>query len=102
MSQTPEIEHDERTLAVANAGGVWAYNFVAFALLIDVAYRGAFLGEAAWDLMAFVVGGGTVSVIYQVRQKTWRRGWTGAVLLVTIVGGFIGLVIAAVLERWPK
>jgi len=102
MSLTPEVEGDERTIAAANAGGTWAYNFVAFALLIDFLYRGVYLGEPAWDLMAFVVGGGAVSMVYQIRQKTWKRGWTGAVLLVFAVAGFIGLMIAAVIERWPK
>jgi len=102
MSLTPEVEHDERTIAAANLGGTWAFNFVAFALLIDVVYRSVFRHEPAWDLMAFIVGGGAVSAIYQVRQKTWRRSWEGAVLLVIIIAGFIGLMIAAVIDFWPK
>ncbi len=94
MSQTPEVEHDERTLAVANAGGTWAYNFVAFALLIDVMYRGWFRDEAAWDLMAIVVAGGAVSAIHQIRQKT--KPWTRGLWKILLVIGILSAVIAAV------
>jgi len=102
MSLTPEVEHDERTTPVANAGGTWAFNFVAFALMIDVLYRGVFRHEAALELMAFISGGGAVSAIYQIRQKTWKRGWKGAVELVILIAGFILAMIFAVIDFWPK
>lgn len=106
MSLPPEVEHDERTVAVGNIGGTWAFVFVAFALLIDVVYRGVFRHEPAWDLMAFVVGGGAVSAIYQIRHKAmppgWKRGWEGAVLLVILIASFVGFMILAVIDFWPK
>ena len=93
MSQTPPVEHDERTLAVANAGGTWAYNFVAFALLIDFMYRGWFRGEAVWDLMAIIVGGGAVSAIHQIRHRA--RPWTRGLWKILLVIGILSAIIAA-------
>ena len=106
MSLTPEVEYDERTTRVANAGGTLAFSFVAFALMIDMLYRGVFRHEAALELMAFISGGGAVSAIYQIRQKAmppgWKRGWQGAVLLAIIIASFIGCMILAVIDFWPK
>ena len=102
MSPTPEVEYDERTTRVANAGGTLAFSFVAFALMIDMLYRGVFRHEAALELMAFISGGGAVSAIYQIRHKAWKRGWEGAVLLAILIASFIGFMIFAVIDFWPK
>ena len=102
MSLTPEVEQDERTRAAANLGGICGSVFVSFALLIDVMYRNVFRHKSAWDLMAFIAGGGAVSAIYQIRQKTWKRGWKGAVELVILIAGFILAMIFAVIDFWPK
>jgi hypothetical protein len=93
MSQTPEVEHDERTMAVAYVGGTWAYNFAAFALLIDFMYRGCFRHEAAWDLMAIVIGGGAVSAIYQLRHRA--RPWTRGLWKILLAIGILSAIIAA-------
>ena len=55
MNTQQNVGRDERTVAVENASFKWAYIFVAFALLIDGAYRGAVRHEAAWDLLALAI-----------------------------------------------
>jgi len=94
MSTHQAVERDERTLAVENASYVWAYTLLTYGLLIDVAYRGLFRNEAAWDLMVLVIGGGAVCTIYQVHHKTFARGWLIKATLVACVVAVIAFVVA--------
>jgi hypothetical protein len=97
MSTSPLVERDERTVAVENASYRLAYAVLTFALLVDVMYRGLFRNEAAWDLMALVIGGGAICTVYQVRQKTLARGWMMKAVLVAVISAVVAAVAAYVL-----
>ncbi len=97
MSTPQVVERDERTVAVENASYRWAYGVLTYALLVDLMYRGLFRHEAAWDLMALVVVGGAVCMVYQARQKTLGHGWVMKVVLVACITGIIAAVVAFVL-----
>jgi hypothetical protein len=97
MNTEQRVKRDERTVAIENASYKWALIFVTFALLVDVAYRGAVRNEAAWDLMALVIVTSGVSTIYQARQKIWGRGWLWKMTLIGFVAAIVGAVIAAIL-----
>jgi hypothetical protein len=92
MSTPQEVSVDERTVAVVDAGSRWALNFITFALLIDVVFRGLFRHEAAWDLMALVVVSGAISSAYMARHKVQVMGWK-----VAIIGGVVAMVLSAVI-----
>ena len=92
MSMAPSVERDERTVAVENAIYRWAYLFVYFALLIDVAYRAAFRHEPVWDLLALIFVGGTACTIQQIRQKIWTRSQTRIAVLFGLLGAVFGVV----------
>lgn len=92
MSIHQSVDRDERTVAVENAGLIWAYNFLTFAMLIDVMYRGWVLHENAWDLLGLVIASGVVSWIYLVRHKAQSRLLVKVMLLAGVIG-----VIAAVI-----
>ena len=100
MSTTQCVERDERTVAVENASYRWAYLVLAYALLVDVAYRGLVRHEAAWDLMALVIVGGAICTVYQARQKTLVHGWVMKAVLGAVIAAVIAFV-AAVLTRTP-
>ena len=95
MSTSQFVERDERTVAVENVSYKWAYAFITFALLIDVACRAAIRHEAAWDLTVLVIVGGAVCTMYQARQKILAHGWVMKAVLVACIAG----VIAAILAR---
>lgn len=97
MSTHQSVIRDERTVAVDNASYKWASVFVAFALLIDVAYRAAVRHEAAWDLMALAIVPGVVCTMYQARQKTLAHGWLKAAVVIACLGGAVGLITVAIL-----
>jgi hypothetical protein len=97
MNTYQSVERDERTVAVENASYKWAYAFITFALLIDVACRAAIRHEAAWDLMVLVLVGGAVCTMYQARQKTLARSWFKSAVLIACLGGVVGFLIAAIL-----
>ena len=59
------VDHDERTVAVENAGYRWAYLFTSFGLLAIVAFRGFIKREASWDLLALVILGGLVHAVFR-------------------------------------
>ena len=94
MSTHQNVHPDERTLAVENASYRGAYSLLTYALLIDVAYRGLFRNEAAWDLMALVIGGGAFCAIYQARQKTLARDWLGKAAIVACLAAVIAGIFA--------
>ena len=96
MSTIPSVERDERTLAVENSSYRWGYLMLAYALLIDVMYRSFVRHEAAWDLVALVVGGGAVCAAYQARQKILSHSWAMRALLVACIAAVIAAIIAIV------
>ena len=93
MNTHQEVHADERTAAVAYKANTWGLNFITFALLIDIMYRGWFLDEAAWDLLALVVVSGVISCVYMARHRVLGQvvNWKAA-----IIGAFIAAVVAAV------
>jgi hypothetical protein len=80
-------------VAVENASYRWAYLVLTYALLVDVMYRGLFRNDAAWDLMALVIGGGIFCSVYQARQKILGHGW----VMKAVLGACVACIIAAVL-----
>jgi len=99
MSTHQVVERDERTIAVENSGYRWAYALITFALLIDVMYRSLVRQEAAWDLMALVIGGGVFCSIYQARQKVLARGWFIKVVFVACVAAVVSAILAISIVR---
>jgi hypothetical protein len=98
MSAPQCVERDERTVVVENATYRWAYLVLTYALLVDVMYRGLFRNEAAWDLMALVIGGGAFCAGYQGRQKILAHGWVMKAVVAAGVAGIIAAVVAVVLS----
>ena len=96
MSTQQSVERDERTVAVENTGYRWAYIFLAFALFIDVVYRGMLRHEAAWDLMVLVIVSSAVCTVYQARQKILGKTWVKEAVLVTCLGAIIGFIVLVV------
>ena len=86
-----EILRDERTVATENASYRWAYLFLAFGLLVSVAWRAFERDEAAWDLLALVVVSGVVTSVYQGARGVLTRRWVWIQLAAIIAG----IVIAA-------
>ena len=84
-----DVHRDERTLHVENASYRWAFHVFAYGLLLIVAYRSYVAKEAAWDLLALVVVGGTVASVYQ---------WTHDILTKrSAATAVVGIVLAALL-----
>jgi riboflavin transporter FmnP len=90
---------DERETAVDRTGDQLAYIVMSVALLLIVAYRGLFVGEASWDLMAVVLLGGAVATGYRV----WKRVCSPRQLLTaTLVGGLAGAVTLVVVRLFMR
>ena len=94
MSAPQCVERDERTVAVENASYRWAYLVLTYALLLDVMYRGLFRNDAAWDLMALVIGGGVFCSVYQARQKILAHGWVMKAVLGAVIAAVAAYVLA--------
>jgi hypothetical protein len=97
MSTPQGVERDERTVAVENASYRWAYALVTYVLLVDVMYRSLVRREAAWDLLALVILGGSVCFVYQAQQKILTHGWVMKTVLATCIAGVLAAVVAMVL-----
>jgi hypothetical protein len=68
MNTQQSLTSDERS-AIMMRGNMWAYNFLAFALLFDIMYRAMVWHEVAWDLYALMLASGTFSLVYAIRHK---------------------------------
>jgi len=84
------VIRDERTLSVENASYRWGYLFLAFGILVIVAYRGLVKQEASWDLLALVVISGVVTSIYQGRYRVLSGRWAAVLLGVVIIAALLG------------
>lgn len=92
------VEKDERTTFIENISYKFGYLFIAFALLLDVAYRSIRLNEASWDLLGIIIISGFVMSIYQHQQKILGKTWIKTIIL-TI---FIAIVFACILTFIAK
>ena len=89
-----DVVRDERTLTVENASYRWGYLFLAFGVLLIVAYRGLVQEEASWDLLALVIVSGLVTTVYQGSHRVLSGRWAATALGAAIVAGLLAAVIA--------
>jgi hypothetical protein len=94
VSTVGKVGRDERTVAVERAGSHWALIFLSNCLLLDVAYRGFFRHEAAWDLMALVILSGCVGLSYQTRHHAFAGGRAAAVFLAFLFAASLAFILA--------
>ena len=96
------VERDERTVAVENASYKWACIFVAFALLIDGAYRGVVRNEAAWDLLALAIVPSLACTMYQARQMILGKRWIRDAVLIACLGAVVGIISIVILKMTER
>src|ERR1700745_890059 len=94
------VERDERTTLVENAGYRLAYLFLAFGLLVAVAFRGFAHGEASWDLFGLVVLSGAVHAGYQRWHRVVHKHWLVVTASAMVGGAILAFVIALLRRRW--
>lgn len=87
------IMRDERTLTVENASYRIAFHVISFGVLLIVAYRGFFLQQSGWDLLALVILSSGIATFYQGTHKILPR----RTLIAGVVTFLIALIIAAAL-----
>ncbi|HWQ72846.1 MAG TPA: hypothetical protein VN370_11050 [Desulfitobacteriaceae bacterium] len=87
------VEKDERTIFVENISYKFGYIFLAFALLLDVAYRSLILNEAPWDLLALIIISGLVMSIYQFQQKILGKTWLKTFLYVFVIAVIFAIIM---------
>lgn len=88
-----DVERDERTVAVENAGYRLAYHALSFGLLGLAAYRSMALGQAAWDLLALVVLGGVLNAAYQGWHRVLYRRWVVMTIVTFVIAALVAVAI---------
>jgi hypothetical protein len=91
-----QTDRDERTLAVGNAGYRLAYVVLTFGLLAAVAYRAFAFGQASWDLLALVIGGGAISLGYQASHRALSPRVLRAAAISAIIGAVVAVIITLI------
>jgi hypothetical protein len=92
MTPSEPVDHDERTTAVENAAYRWAFGFLLFALLIDVAARSFFRNEAPWDLLVLVFAAGSFVGVRQASERALPGHWARRVAFATVCAALIAVV----------
>lgn len=95
MTTPSAVHRDERTMAVENASYRWAFHVFSYGLLVLVMYRGLVRNEAAWDLMALVIIGGTVASLYQWAHDVLTKRTARMVAVTMAVAAAVAAAIAA-------
>lgn len=99
MTPSEPVDRDERTTAVENAAHRWAFGFLTFALLIDVAARSFFRGEAPWDLLFLVIAGGVVVALYQAHERALPRRWAARTAIAMVCAALIAAACALLVRN---
>lgn len=92
------VEKDERTTFIENLSYKFGYLFIAFALLLDVAYRSLILNEASWDLLGIIIISGFVMSIYQYRQKILGKTWLKTIVLTMGIALVFAVILALIIK----
>lgn len=90
MKDQPVVR-DERTSVVENASYRVAYLILTYGLLVIVVYRGFFLQQSSWDLLALVVLGSAAATLYQGANKALSQRWIVASIVTFIVAGLLAV-----------
>lgn len=94
------VEKDERTTFIENASYKFGYNFIAFAILFDVMYRGMRFSEAPWDLLFIVIISGFVMTVYQYKQKILVKSWVRTVALTSVIAFILAFLLAFIIKKF--
>ncbi len=97
MSATPEVESDERTVAVENASYRWGWLLLYLAVLFDGCYRVYVRQEAPIDLLLLAIGSGAFCTLYQAHQKVLTHGRSKKMLRIALIFGALGAIWALIL-----
>ena len=92
------VSRDERTTAVENASYHVAYLVMSFGLLASVAYRGFFLQQSNWDLLALVILGGATATLYQGTNKALSGRWMMATIATLIIAGLLAVALVMIIR----
>lgn len=92
-----KVEKDERTTFIENISYKFGYNFISFALLLDVVYR-SFKNEASWDLLGLVIISGFIMSIYQYKHKILGKTWMKTSLYVFAISLIIAFIMAFIIK----
>lgn len=63
-------------------------------MLLSTLYRGLVRNEAAWDLLALVIGGGFIATLYQARHRVLSRQWAVASAVAVVVAVVVSIAFA--------
>src|SRR5215212_6572027 len=96
MKPQQSLSSDDQTIIFLRGLG-WAYNFIAFGILIDILYRSLFFHEAPWDLFALLIGSGVISMVYAARYKAviWNRKFMTLMGLVALIAAVVAFILGA-------
>lgn len=94
------VKKDEREVFIENVSYKFGYNFVTFALLLDVVYRGLRFNEAPWDLLAIIIISGVVMTVYQYKQKILGKSWIRNVALTFVITFIFAFLLTFIVKRF--
>jgi hypothetical protein len=92
------IVRDERTNSVEHRSSSYGYQFIAFALLLDIMYRSWKFNEAPWDLFAIIILSGLIMTGYQYQQKILGHSWIKTVILTMLIAAAAAVFITLVIK----
>lgn len=93
------VRKDERATFIENVSYKYGYNFIAFALLLDVIYRSLRFNEAPWDLLVIIIISGLVMTVYQYKQKVLEKTWIKPFALALVIAFIFAFLLALIMKK---
>jgi len=92
MNACGTVKGNERTFTMLMAN-TWSLNFLLFAILVDVVFRGMVYHEACWDLFVLVFLSGLINIVYSARHHVWVFNQKS--MLVLVISAVVAAIVAA-------
>ncbi len=97
MNAQQFMKADGSPESIRNSAHMWAYNFLVYALLIDIFYRSIVYRESSWDLFALLGASAVISVAYSARHRALREMVTWRSVIILTFAALFAAVLSALL-----
>ena len=94
------VEKDERTTAVENASYKFGFQFMIYAIFLDVIYRGLKFHEGSFDLIIIVLLSLLPTIIYQYKKKIYPKNMIRNIALLSVIIGIFAFLLTFVMKNF--
>jgi hypothetical protein len=94
------VEKDERTIHVENISYKFGFQFMTYAIFVDVIYRSLRFHEGSFDLILIVLLSCLPIIVYQYKEKIYPKNMIRNVALLSVIIAILASMLAFVIKTF--